>query len=197
MKAVMSSLLPDVLAYRKMTGADQWDEMWDGVLHMVPSPNREHQDLEGAIETWLRRQWAPRTGGRVYHQINIARPGTWPKDYRIPDLVLLSPERAAIDKNEYFEGGPDVVVEIRSPDDESLEKLGFYFEVGVREVWMVDRDTRSVELLLRGDAGWVTIAVGRDGHVSSPFAGVEFRPSTAGKLELRITVDPGTAELVP
>ena len=31
MKAVMPSLLPDVQAMRKKIGADQWDEMWEGV----------------------------------------------------------------------------------------------------------------------------------------------------------------------
>ena len=39
----------------------------------------------------------------------------WPNNYRIPDLVLLTPERFDIDCNEYFDGGPDAVVEIRSP----------------------------------------------------------------------------------
>jgi hypothetical protein len=33
MKAVMPSLLPDVAAMRKQSGADRWDETWEGVLH--------------------------------------------------------------------------------------------------------------------------------------------------------------------
>jgi hypothetical protein len=45
MKAVMSEALPDVLDWRRRTGADCWDEMWDGVLHMPPMPNRIHQDM--------------------------------------------------------------------------------------------------------------------------------------------------------
>ena len=40
MRAVMPTLLPDVMALRKRTGADRWDEIWDGVLHMAPMPNR-------------------------------------------------------------------------------------------------------------------------------------------------------------
>ena len=51
MRAVMPEVPPDILAWRKRTGADMWDEMWEGVLHMAPMPNREHQDLEGAMET--------------------------------------------------------------------------------------------------------------------------------------------------
>src|ERR1044072_4845989 len=109
MKAVMATVPPDILEWRRRTGADQWDEMWEGVLHMAPSPNRDHQDFEGALEAWLRLNWAGPNGCRVYHQINVAQPGTWPKNYRVPDLVLLTPKRFHIDCNEYFEGGPDAV----------------------------------------------------------------------------------------
>src|SRR3990172_7275684 len=146
MKAVMANVPEHILAWRRRTGADQWDEMWEGVLHMAPSPNRDHQDFEGALEAWLRQHWAAPGGGRVYHQINISEPGTWPDNYRIPDLVLLTPQRFDIDRNEYFDGGPDAVVEIHSPGDEAYEKLDFYAKVGVREVWVIERDTKRPEI---------------------------------------------------
>src|SRR5438552_18892285 len=100
-----------ILAWRKKTGAHQWDEVWEGVWHFMPSPNREHQDLEFALEAYLRQFWAKPRGAKVHHQINVAPPGGWPgKNYRIPDLVLVSPQRFAIDCNEYCEGPPHVVV---------------------------------------------------------------------------------------
>src|SRR3954453_19970720 len=68
MKAVMSNVPPHILEWRRRTGADQWDEMWEGVLHMAPSPNRNHQDFEGALEFWLRLHWAKPKGCRVYHE---------------------------------------------------------------------------------------------------------------------------------
>ena len=123
MKAVMPEVPQHVLQWRKRIGADQWDEMWEGVLHMAPSPNRDHQDFEFELEAWLRKHWATPNGCRVYHQINISDPGTWPNNYRIPDLVLLTPERFDIDCNSYFDGGPDAVVEIHSPGDEAYEKV--------------------------------------------------------------------------
>jgi Uma2 family endonuclease len=146
MKAVMPVLPEFVSRWRKTTGADRYDEMWDGVLHMGPTPNRIHQELEWALETWLRIHWVPISGGKVYHQINVASVGGWPKNYRIPDLVLLRPQDFSIDRNEYFEGAPGAVVEIRSPQDETYEKLAFYADIGVREVWIIDRDTKQPEL---------------------------------------------------
>lgn len=182
----MATVPEHILQWRRHTGADQWDEMWEGVLHMAPSPNREHQDLEGGLEAWLRRHWAEPSGARVYHQINVAEPGTWPNNYRIPDLVLLTPERFPIDCNEYFDGGPDAVVEIHSPGDEAYEKLGFYAQVGVREVWIIHRDSKQVELFALTGERFELRKPGTDGWMKSDVASVEVRTADDGKIEIRL-----------
>ncbi|MCZ6795223.1 MAG: Uma2 family endonuclease, partial [Planctomycetota bacterium] len=117
MKAVIAKIPDSLLAWRSRTGADRWDENWEGVLHMPPMPNRDHQNFEWSLETYLRLRWARPQGCKVFHQINLSSLGGWPDDYRIPDLVLLTPDRFDVDRNEYFEGPPSAVVEIRSPDD--------------------------------------------------------------------------------
>ena len=144
MRAVMNDVPPHILEWRRKTGADRWDEVWEGVLHMAPNPTREHQDIKGHLYSWLKGHWA-RADRRPYLGVNVSRPAItdWTKDYRVPDLVLLTDERAHVDRNEYFDGGPDVVVEIRSPQDETDERLPFYAAVGVREVWVIDRDSRA------------------------------------------------------
>jgi len=197
MKAVMWTVPPDLLAWRKTTGAEQWDEMWDGVLHINPSPNRLQQDIEHVLEAHLRAHWAPRVQGKVYHQINLARPGGWPKDYRIPDLVLLTPERFGIDRNEYFEGPPLVVVEIRSPEDETYDKMPFYAALGVPEVWVIDRDTREPELHVLRSGKYVKVAASRDGWLRSVATSVEMRQSETGRLAIRIAGDPASERLIP
>ena len=198
MRAVMPTLLPDVQALRKRTGADQWDEMWEGVLHMPPAPNRGHQDLEWGLETWLRSHWARPRKAKVYHQINLAAPGGWPeKNYRIPDLVLLTPERFHIDRNEYFEGAPDGVVEIHSSGDEAYEKLEFYQELGVPEVWIIDRDSKEPEVHVLKRRRYKKQPAGRDGWVRSPGTGVELKAGRPGKLAVRLAGDEATREDLP
>jgi hypothetical protein len=92
MKAVMANVPEHILEWRRRTGADRWDEMWDGVLHMAPSPNRDHQDFELALAMWLRLNWAEPKGCRVYHRINISEPGTWPDSFDgRDDTRALSP----------------------------------------------------------------------------------------------------------
>ena len=197
MRAVMPEVPPDILAWRKRTGADRWDEMWEGVLHMPPAPNRDHQELEGTLETYLRLHWARPSGAKVYHQINVAAPGGWPHNYRIPDLVLLTPARFAIDRNEYFEGAPDVVVEIHSAGDESYDKLPYYAELGIPEVWIIDRDRKEPEIYVLQAGRYERHMAGDDGWARSAATGIELRAGRPGKLDIRLAGHATTQEELP
>jgi Uma2 family endonuclease len=186
MKAVMSEVPADILAWRKRTGADRWDEVWEGVRHMPPMPNREHHDLAWAMETYLRWRWARPRKAKVYHNVNVASPGGWPHDYRIPALILVSPERFGIDHDEYFEGAPDVVVEIRSPGDETYEKLECYAHLGVLEVWVIDRDRKGSKIYILQAGRYEGRGVDADGWVRSSLTSLELRTDTPGKLTMRL-----------
>ena len=197
MKAVMPCVSDVVLEWRKKTGAHKFDEMWEGVLHMPPMPNRFHQDLEGSLETWLRVRWVPLTQGKVYHQINLASIGGWPNDYRIPDLLLLLPQRFAIDRNEYFEGAPDVVVEIHSPGDETYDKFDFYAKIGVPEIWVIHRDTCTPEVHRLRRGRYKLQPAGRNGWVKSAKAGIELMKASGNKLAIRLAGDEESRQNLP
>ena len=197
MKAVMPEVPQHILQWRKRTGADQWDEVWEGVLHMPPAPNREHQELEGALERWLWAHWAEPQGARVYHQINVASVGGWPHDYRIPDLVLLTPDRFHIDHNEYFEGAPTVVVEIHSSGDEAHDKMPFYAELGVPEVWVIDRGSKVPEVYALAGDRYERQAPDHEGWIHSSAANVQLREHPGRKLALQIAGEPSTLGIVP
>jgi Uma2 family endonuclease len=196
MKAVVADISEDYLDRRKRNGADIYDEMWEGVLHMPPMPNNFHQDLEGALEAYLRSVWAPVRRAKVLHQVNLASIGGWPNDYRIPDLLILLPERFAIDRNEYFEGAPNVVVEIHSPDDESYEKLTFYAKLGVPEVWIIDRDTCEPEIYQLKRNRYKKMAAS-DGWLRSAETGVELRGEDGSKLGIRLAGDEKSRQVLP
>ena len=197
MKAVMAQVPSHILEWRKRTGADQWDEMWEGVLHMPPAPNRSQQDLEARLETWLRANWARPRGNKVYHQINLASEGGWSTNYRIPDLVLLTPDRFHIDHNEYFEGAPTAVVEIHSAGDEAYEKMPFYAKLGVPEVWIIYRDSKAPEVYLLAGDRYERQASDADGWIPSPATGIQLRAHAGQKLALQIAGEPSTLGIVP
>jgi Uma2 family endonuclease len=197
MRAVMLAVPEDLLALRKRNGADRNDEMWDGVLHLALLPTRAQQDLEGSLELYLRRSWAPERGARAYHQIALTPVGGWPKNYRVPDLVLLLPHRFAIDRNEYFEGAPSAVVELRSPDDESYEKLPFYFDLGVPEVWIIDRDTKFPELYVPGRKKYRLARPNRAGWLVGPETQVELMHQPPDRLAVRVGGDEAGRRALP
>jgi len=86
MKLVMLDVPAHIQEWRKRTGADQWDEMWEGELHMPPMATNSHQDLGGALRSYLQFHWARPRKAKVYFQVNLASIGGWLRDYRIPVL---------------------------------------------------------------------------------------------------------------
>jgi Uma2 family endonuclease len=64
-----------------------------------------------------------------------------------PDLVFVSKKQEAILTERGAEGAPDLVVEILSPKTAHLDKRAkrhVYARSGVRELWLVDPDTRTI-----------------------------------------------------
>jgi Uma2 family endonuclease len=197
MRAVMPEVPQFVLDWRKKTGAEMWDEMWEGVLHMTPSPSRTHQDFKGELEHWMRNFWVRPFGNKVYHEINVASLGGWPNNYRIPDLVLLKPDCFHIDRDEYFEGAPTVVVEIRSPGDETMEKLPFYAQLGVPEVWVIDRDTKIPTLYCLHSGEYKEASTKQDGWLHSAATGIRFRHELPNKIAIQLGEDQSTRRVLP
>jgi Uma2 family endonuclease len=201
MRAVISEMPKRWLQERATSDAAQWDEMWDGDLHMPPMRNRMHQDLQLDLAAYLKRRWAIPFGNKVHHEVNVTTPedaDDWISNFRIPDIVLLTPDRFHIDKGEFMAGAPLVCIEVYSPGDESYQKLDFYRELGVPEVWIITRDSKEIDLyVLQADGTYTEHSSGLDAWVRSPATGVELRPTPAGKLSVRLNGDAATEEVIP
>jgi Uma2 family endonuclease len=147
MKALILKLSDEELARRRLTGIDRYDEMWEGVLHMPPAPAYEHQRLVSAIDRFLGLLCERRERGVLAPAVNVFNKAAANPDYRIPDLTFVATSRRDIIARDGIRGGgPDAVIEIRSPDDETYDKLPFFARLGVGEVIVVDRDTKKPEI---------------------------------------------------
>jgi Uma2 family endonuclease len=173
-----------LLDERRAKGLDKSDEMWDGVLHMVPPPSTEHQSL--GVELFLvLGPLAKRRGlNPWYDPTGLFRPGV-DNDWRIPDQMYTDPARRS---ERGIEGGAALVVEILSPHDETYQKLDWYASVGVGEVLVVDPKTRRVELYRNRD--------GRMERVDEPLV-LDALGVTAETVDgkLRLTWDGGSADI--
>ena len=189
--------LPEVLRLRKQTGAERFDEMWDGVLHMPPAPSFDHQDTASGICSFFREVWAPRTSGVAVVQTNVSTPDRWDRDYRIPDVAVMTREARPDPGAVYVL--PTVVFEVRSPGDETFEKLSFYAAVGVRAVVIVERDTKAVQVFTLAGDSFVLEAPGPDGWLMVRALEVEVRSdatSGVGRLALRLAGEPESVRSV-
>lgn len=146
----LDSSLPEIealLEARRVSGRDRSDEMWDGVLHLSPHADFRHARLSQQLAELL----GPLARGSglipAVAEFNL---GDSDQDYRVPDGGLV---RARIDA--LFVASAALVIEIRSPGDESWEKLPFYAAHGVDEVLIVDPQTREVNWLRLRDGGYV------------------------------------------
>ncbi|OWK40911.1 Uma2 family endonuclease [Fimbriiglobus ruber] len=200
MKAVIAEMPGRWLQERRNSDAARWDEVWDGVLHMPPMPNLMHQYFGAVLVAYLHYRWARPLGNMVIPEVNLTPSDEpdWTANYRVPDLLLLTPDRFGIMRASYCAGAPLVVVEIRSPGDETYDKLPFYAALGVPEVWVFDRDTKAPEIraLVSGPA-YHLAAAGPDGWVRSPATGIAFRQDRPGRVWVRVGDDAATAEELP
>jgi Uma2 family endonuclease len=138
----------ELIRERKRKGADRYDEVWDEVYVMPSMPSLDHQrlvhDLSILLDVVVK---GPRLG-EIYPGANVSdRAADWKENYRVPDVVVVFNNSRAIQHQNHIQGGPDFLVEIESPGDDSEEKVPFYGQLGVRELLLIHRDKRTLRLL--------------------------------------------------
>lgn len=130
--------LEALLERRRLWGADRHDEVWDGVLHMVPYPSYGHARIAHQLALLL-DPLAGQAGLDVTMSgFNIGEP----QDHRIPDGGLHRPGASGV-----WLPTAALVIEILSPDDESWQKLGFYAAHHVDEALIIDPAERTAAWL--------------------------------------------------
>ena len=97
-----------------------------------------------------------------------------------PDVLFVSTERVAIIRDQVW-GPPDLVAEVLSPSTQTSdrgEKLGWYRQYGVREVWLVDLQQEHVTVVdFTGAFPVNRVARGVDAIRSSVLPGLEVAAS--------------------
>jgi len=172
-------------AERQASGADQFDEVWDGVYIMSPIANIEHQFLVMRLALVFQSVLDAGGGGMVFPGVNVSdRSDDWKQNFRCPDVAVFLTGTEATPCDTHWRGGPDFAVEIVSPGDRTREKLAFYAKVGVRELLIIDRVPWAL-VLYRLDEGELQ-PVG----CSTPDDGLQLQ---SGVLPLNFRLVPGDA----
>ena len=137
-----SAGLDELLERRCRSGLDRLDEVWEGVLHMVPAPSGEHADITQQLAVLLN---GPARASGLFPTIgefNLGRE----HDFRVPDGGLHHQRLRGV-----WHSTAALVVEIVSPGDETWEKLPFYAAHQVDELLIIDSGARAVHWLALTD----------------------------------------------
>jgi Uma2 family endonuclease len=193
MRGVILQVSDEELARRRQTGIDRYDEVWESVLHMAPAPAYEHQRIVSAMDRFLGPLCERKARGVLAPGINVFNEASATQDYRIPDLTfVVAGRRDIIAPDGIRGGGPDAVIEIRSPEDETYDKLPFFARLGVREVVVVQRDTKGIEIYRLAGDEYVPVSRDRHGWLTSEVLKVRFTLREPQRLIIEDLDDPST-----
>lgn len=150
--------------YRSLPDEKRY-ELLEGELVMVPSPKEYHQRISGRLEFLLRAFVQEHDLGAVYDA---------PFDVVLseetvvqPDIIFIAKERLEIITEDNVRGAPDLVIEILSEataERDRIAKKLLYAKYGVKEYWLVDPQTKSIEVLQLGERGFETVGVWWEGQ---------------------------------
>jgi Uma2 family endonuclease len=139
-------------------------EIVDGVVIELPASSIGHQRVVRRLLRLLEDFVSSRNLGEIFPEPLDVVVQRNPIRTRQPDLLFVRAENAPnLDKQqERLEFAPDLVIEVLSPSDslsELLKKLNDYHRIGVKEVWLVNPLTRTVEVLARQEDDWELVGV--------------------------------------
>jgi Uma2 family endonuclease len=124
-------------------------EVIDGELYTTPAPTPRHQRIIGKLfritDVFLMQN---PLGEMFLAPIDVIFAHS-PLQYMEPDLVYVSNERSAIVTEQNIQGAPDLVVEVLSRTTslrDRREKRSLYERFGVPEYWIVDPETKTVQI---------------------------------------------------
>ncbi len=123
-------------------------ELVYGVVREPAMPNYEHQRLATRLIARLHAHVEHTGIGEILAPMDVVLDDKAALVVQ-PDIVFVSHDRRAIIKERIW-GAPDLVVEISSPSTARRDrtiKLGWFRQYGVRECWLIDVRSRSVEVI--------------------------------------------------
>jgi len=137
---------------------DKRYEIIEGERYVVPSPNTIHQMISRRLEEILSRYVYGNNLGEIFYapyDVVLHKEGVVQ-----PDIIFVSKERRKIITKQNIKGSPDLLIEILSPGTKKkdrIEKKKMYAGSGVKEYWIVDPDSQTIEVMVLEESGYTII----------------------------------------
>ena len=139
-------------------------ELIEGELRDMPPTGEEHGEISALLTSFLVIHARQHELGTVYAAETGFFMARNPDVVLAPDVAFVSAGRLAEDRDrrKYVDIAPDLVVEVISPSESAGDvsnKVQRYLNAGVRLVWVVHPQTRTVDVY-RADRTWDNHEVG-------------------------------------
>jgi Uma2 family endonuclease len=123
------------------------------IIHMAPA-GAEHGGIAAELLVRIKQFVDANRIGKVYAAETGFTITRAPDSTRAPDVAFVQSSRLPKAKRRgFFDGPPDLAVEVMSPSDrvsEVLAKVDQWLDAGTQSVWIVDPPNRSIEIYRRG-----------------------------------------------
>ncbi len=134
-------------------------ELHQGELSVTPAPGVRHQRVILPLGSQLYEHVRARGLGEVL----VAPTDCILSNVTVvqPDILYVATERQAIISERGIEGAPTLAIEVLSPSTARLDrdrKMRLYAEHGVPYYWIVDPETRSIEVFTLAGAEYALAA---------------------------------------
>jgi Uma2 family endonuclease len=124
-------------------------ELIHGEVIVSPSPSTTHQRIVLRLTQLM---------ARISHrgEVLIAPLDVYLDENNVvqPDVFWVGPESiCSLQEDGYWHGAPDLIIEVISPGSSRMDKVtkfNLYEQHGVREYWLADPETQSLEVWIRG-----------------------------------------------
>jgi len=137
-------------------------ELIGGELVREPSPGASHQKIVGNLYYHLRRFVRRRRLGTVFlGPLDVVLGAEGEEEVFQPDILVVARDRLAI-VGKVVRGAPDLVIEVLSPSTTTRDrevKQRAYAHYGVREYWIVDPESRTIEVLSLREGEFASLGV--------------------------------------
>lgn len=133
------------------------EELVRGVIVAMPPPGFRHGVCQTNVAFLLKSHTRATRCGRVTVESGLSTEQD-PDTVRGPDVAFWSAERLPLDQTPevYPDVAADLVVEIQSPSSRrrtTQDKIREYLNRGVRMIWIVDPEARSVTVYRQASEG--------------------------------------------
>ncbi|MBI4626827.1 MAG: Uma2 family endonuclease [Verrucomicrobia bacterium] len=122
-------------------------ELWDGEIIMSAAPRPTHQRIAARTWRYLDGFVSVRKLGEAFiSPIDVVFSG---RKAVQPDVVYVSDARKSIVEENCIRGVPDLLVEVISEGTwrrDRVDKKALYEQFGVAEYWIIDPDSRLIEV---------------------------------------------------